>query len=180
MAKPLTSEQLEAIAQANQDIDKLTRLQIFTLATSGLIDVEDGEFVLTGKALRAVKRTERQDSLNESVPVVSEAALQVLTSAEALCTHRQIWEVAGRDRFERDQVLDALRVLRDEGILETVKLSGNNFQMFWRRGPLAPAVEAPQDLGLEVQESIESETGDLEVTESESDLTASLHTLFVD
>ena len=57
-----------------------------------------------------------------------EAALEILDTAERMCNHREIWNRVGRDKFERDEVLDALRALREEGILETVKLSGNNFQ----------------------------------------------------
>ena len=62
---------------------------------------------------------------------------------EAMCNHRAIWDRVGRDKFERDDVLDALRALREEGVLETIKMSGNNFQVFWRRGAAAPAVAAP-------------------------------------
>ena len=49
----------------------------------------------------------------------------------------------GQSKFERDDVLDVLRALREEGILDTVKMSGNNFQVFWKRGAAAPMVVAP-------------------------------------
>ena len=143
MAKPLSSEEIDSLIQATKNADRLTRLQVFTLATSGLIDVVDGAFVVTGKGQRALKRQSRQAQLAATVPVVMEAALEILDTAERMCNHREIWNRAGRDKFERDEVLDALRVLREEGILETVKLSGNNFQVFWRRGAAAPAVAAP-------------------------------------
>ena len=143
MAKPLSSEEIDSLIQATKNADRLTRLQVFTLATSGLIDVVGGAFVVTGKGQRALKRQTRQAQLQANVPVVMEAALEILDTNEAMCNHRQIWNRVGRDKFERDEVLDALRALREEGILETVKLSGNNFQVFWRRGAAAPAVAAP-------------------------------------
>jgi len=145
MAKPLSTTQLAALTQAAKSVKKLTRLQVFTLAQSGLIDVQDEEFVLTGKAQRAVKRHARQVALEASVPEVRAAALAILDTNDRMCNHREIWNRVGRDKFERDEVLSALRALREEGVLETVKLSGNNFQILWRRGAAAPeVVEAPE------------------------------------
>ena len=156
MAKPLSPEEMDSLIQATKNVDRLTRLQVFTLATSGLIDVVDGAFVVTGKGQRALKRQSRQAQLESTVPVVMEAALEILDTAERMCNHREIWNRVGRDKFERDEVLDALRALREEGILETVKLSGNNFQVFWRRGAAAPAIAAP----VAVVEAAESEVSE--------------------
>lgn len=144
MAKPLTPAQLAALTQAAKNMNKLTRLQVFALAQSGMIDVKEDEFVLTGKATRAMKRHGRQAALEASVPVVREAALAILDTNDRMCNHREIWNRVGRDKFTRDEVLNAMRALRDEGVLETVKLSGNNFQIFWKRGAAAPVVEAPE------------------------------------
>jgi hypothetical protein len=116
---------------------------VFTLATAGLIDVVDGAFVITKKANIKLRRHRRQEKLAATMPLVMEAALEILDTNEAMCNHRAIWNRVGRDQFERDDVLDALRALREEGILDTVKLSGNNFQVFWRRGAAAPVVAAP-------------------------------------
>ena len=156
MAKPLSSEEIDSLIQATKNADRLTRLQVFTLATSGLIDVVDGAFVVTGKGQRALKRQSRKSKLAATVPVVMEAALEILDTTERMCNHREIWNRVGRDKFERDEVLDALRALREEGILETVKLSGNNFQVFWRRGAAAPAIAAP----VAVVEAAEGEVAD--------------------
>ena len=147
MAKPLSTDQIAALTQAAKNTTRLTRLQVFILASAGLIEisgVRDSDFSLTGKGQRALKRHARQAALDASVPVVREAALEILDTADRLCNHRAIWNRVGRDKFERDEVLNALRALRDEGVLETVKLSGNNFQIMWRRGPGAPAVAAPE------------------------------------
>ena len=143
MAKSLSSEEINSLIQATKNADRLTRLQVFALATSGLIDVVDGAFIVTGKGQRALKRQSRQAQQAAVVPVVMEAALEILDTNEAMCNHRAICDRVGRDKFERDDVLDALRALREEGVLETIKMSGNNFQVFWRRGAAAPAVAAP-------------------------------------
>jgi len=156
MAKSLTSAQIEALTQATKSVDRLTRLQVFTLATSGLVDVEDGAFIITSKGDRAIKRQVRGQALSVNVPVVMAAALEILDTNEAMCNHRQVWNAVGREKFERDDVLDSLRALREEGILDTVKLSGNNFQVFWRRGaaaalcgPVAPEAVAVADVVVE-------------------------------
>jgi len=154
MAKSLTSAQIEALTQATKSVDRLTRLQVFTLATSGLVDVEDGAFIITSKGDRAIKRQVRGQALSVNVPVVMAAALEILDTNEAMCNHRQVWNAVGREKFERDDVLDSLRALREEGILDTVKLSGNNFQVFWRRGAAAPAVVTP---------AVEVEAADIDV-----------------
>ncbi len=142
MAKSLSAAQVTALLQATKNSSKLTRLQVFTLATTGLIDVKDDNFVVTSKGQRAMKRQDRRINIEKNVPVVAEAALEILDTNEAMCNHRAIWDRVGRDKFERDDVLDALRALREEGVLETIKMSGNNFQVFWRRGAAAPAVAA--------------------------------------
>ena len=63
MAKPLTPSQLAALTQAAKNTTRLTRLQVFTLASAGLIEisgVRDSDFSLTGKGQRALKRHARQ------------------------------------------------------------------------------------------------------------------------
>lgn len=145
MAKPLSSEGFDALIQATKNVDRLTRLQVFTLATSGLIDVVDGAFVVTKKGNNKLRRHNRKAQVQAAVPVVAEAALGILNTDDAVCNHRAIWEAVGRDKFERQVVLDALRVLRDEAVLETFSLGGssNRFQTRWRRGAAAPPVVVP-------------------------------------
>jgi len=145
MAKPLTTEQINALTLATKNVDRLTRLQVFTLATSGLIDVVDGEFVVTKKGANKLRRHTRKAQVQNAVPVVMEAALAILDTQDRVCNHREIWERVGRDKFDRQVVLDALRVLREEAVLETFSLGGSNnpFQIRWRRGAAAPPVAAP-------------------------------------
>lgn len=158
MAKSLTSAQIEALTQATKNVDRLTRLQVFTLATSGLVDVEDGAFIITSKGARAIKRQVRGQALEANVPVVMAAALEILDTNEAMCNHRQIWNAVGRDKFDREDVLDAMRALREEGVLESVKLSGNNFQIVWKRGAAAPALAIPEFVDVTDPKLVAEET----------------------
>jgi len=145
MAKPLTNEQKRALAVAAKSTSRLTKLQVFALASAGLLAVDDGDFVVSDKGARAVKRDTRKARIAVVKGAVEKAALDILDTEGALTKHRAIWEAVGRPEHTRDEVLDAMRELRDEGILSCVKLSGNNFQIFWTRGPAAPAVAPPEE-----------------------------------
>ena len=55
--------------------------------------------------------------------------------------HRAVWNKVGRTDFERDEVLNALKSLRDSDEARTYKLSNNNFQVFWAQ----PVPEVTED-----------------------------------
>ena len=152
MAKPLTTEQIEAIDIASNDILNLNPLQVYVLATAGLIESVDGNLVLTTKANRAVKRTQRNNEITALVPIVSEEALSMLSTIESTTTNRQIFESLaakhGADRFASNQIYAAMSLLREEGIL-TNDGSGNNFQSVWRRGPNVPQLEVVENTSNE-------------------------------
>jgi len=146
MAKPLTDTQKRALSQAEKNASRLTKLQVFALASVGLIEVSgvrESDFAVTKKGARALIRENKRVRVAEVKGVVREAALAILDSTEAMTKHRAIWEAVGRQEHTRDEVLDAMRELRDEGVLASIKLTGNNFQIFWSRGEEAPAVASP-------------------------------------
>jgi hypothetical protein len=154
MAKPLTNTQKRALVQAEQSASRLTKLQVFALATAGLIDVEGKSFVVSVKGSRALTRENKRARVAEVKGAVSEAALAILDTEGSLTKHRAIWEAVGRQEHSRDEVLDAMRELRDEGILASVKLSGNNFQIAWRRGTEAPAVAPPAEFEVNEMDEV--------------------------
>jgi hypothetical protein len=146
MARELTPDQISALSQAQKDITRLTRMQVFTLAKTDLIEIKDGQFLITQKAVRALARHGRSSTLSKSVMTISDAALGLLSSQESKVSHRQIWNAAGGEtKFSRSEVSDALRALRDEGILSNDKSSSNNFQITWMRGPSAPQLDLESD-----------------------------------
>ena len=134
MAKPLTETQTRALAQAEKNTTRLTRMQVFELATVGFIEVSgvrDSDFRLTKKGTRALARENKRARVADVKDAVLSAAYEILDTEGAMTKHRAIWEKVGRDEYTRDEVLDALRYLRDvDCVIESVKLSGNNFQVF--------------------------------------------------
>ena len=146
MAKPLTDTQKRALSQAEKNASRLTKLQVFALASAGLIEVSgvrDSDFVVSTKGSRALTRENKRARVAQVKEAVREAALALLETEGAMTKHRSVWEAVGRQEHTRDEVLEAMRELKDEGVLSQVKLSNNNFQIFWTRGEGAPAVELP-------------------------------------
>ena len=146
MAKPLTDTQKRALSQAQKNASRLTKLQVFALASAGLIEVSgvrDSDFVVSTKGARALTRENKRARVAQVKEAVREAALALLETEGAMTKHRSVWEAVGRQEHTRDEVLEAMRELKDEGVLSQVKLSNNNFQIFWTRGEGAPAVELP-------------------------------------
>ena len=85
---------------------------------------------LVKKNQRAEKRKARQVRRSEVKATVSEKITELLAAAGATVKHRTVWEAVGRDEFTRDEVLTALRSLREDGVLQNIRTSGNNFQVF--------------------------------------------------
>lgn len=137
MAKPLSPLTHSAIRSATESIYELTNREVFILATQGLISMdEDGEFELTSKATRAVKRARKAEAAAEIRPKVWEAVTQVSQDAEKMFRLDDVLKASGLDKGEhRQNILEALRHFRDGGMMESIKLSDNNFQIFWKRTP---------------------------------------------
>lgn len=152
MAKPLSALTLSAVNSASKNIGRITRAEVFTLATQGLISMtEEGEFELTSKATRAVKRARKAEAAAEIRPKVWEAVTQVSQDAEKMFRLDDVLKASGLDKGEhRQNILEALRHFRDGGMMESIKLSDNNFQIFWKRTPESlPADLGPDDAGEE-------------------------------
>ena len=92
---------------------------------------------------RLAKKEAKEARAAEVLTKVGEA-FHELTKEGNPTKHRAIWEKVGREAHSRDEVLDALRSLRDNGEARTYKLSNNNFQIFWAQ-PLPAVEEADAD-----------------------------------
>ena len=100
------------------------------LITEGIItqtQIED----LIKKSQRKAQRTAKKARAEVVKTSVSEKLTELLSQPGATVKHRKVWEGVGREEFTRDEVLNALRSLRDEGVLQNIRTSGNNFQVFW-------------------------------------------------
>ena len=132
MAKPLSALTHSAIRSATESIYDLTTREVFTLATQGMISMdENGEFELTSRATRAVKRARKAEAAAEIRPKVWEAVTQVSQDAEKMFRLDDVLKASGLDKGEHRQN----RHFRDGGMMESIKLSDNNFQIFWKRTP---------------------------------------------
>jgi len=92
---------------------------------------------------RQLKKIAKETRAAEVLTRVGEA-FHELTKEGNPTKHRAVWEKVGREAHSRDEVLDALRTLRDNGEARTYKLSNNNFQIFWAQ-PLPVVEEADAD-----------------------------------
>ena len=102
---------------------------------------------LQRKAVRIQKKAAKEARAAATLTLVREAFTELTTEGNPT-QHRAVWNKVGRQDFERDEVLQALRTLRDLGEARTYKLSNNNFQVFWAQ-PL-PEVEEAEEEGGEV------------------------------
>jgi hypothetical protein len=137
MAKALTSAQIAAINSARKNISRLSRVDVFTLATAGMISMdEEGNFELTSKANRALKRAAKAEVAEKIRPQVWEAVGMVAQDSEKMFRLDDVLKASGLNKADhRQDILEALRHFRDGGMLENIKLSDNNFQIYWKRTP---------------------------------------------
>lgn len=96
------------------------------------------------KRLARIAKKEAKEARAAEVLTKVGEAFHELTKEGNPTKHRAIWEKVGREAHSRDEVLDALRSLRDNGEARTYKLSNNNFQIFWAQ-PLPAVEEADTD-----------------------------------
>jgi len=130
MAKPLSSSILAAL---NTSLEKLTPVQIFELSVGGFLELKDGNLSFSKKAERGEKRTVKKDAIDAISGTVREAVSTVAGGTDKLFRLDDVLKASGLDKTtHRDGILQCLRNLRDEGVLESVKLSDNNFQIFWK------------------------------------------------
>jgi len=102
---------------------------LLSLIHAGVITYKDAA-ALKRKALRIQKKAAKAARHETCIELVRDA-FQELTSEGSPTQHRAVWNKVGRLDFERDEVLNALKALRDAGEAQTYKLSNNNFQVFW-------------------------------------------------
>jgi hypothetical protein len=135
MAKPLSSD---LITLVNSDLATLTPIQIYQLTREGLIEPnETGDGLqFSGKASRALKRSSKTAELETVKVKVFEALKEVGKSTDHMFRLDDVLKASGMPKSEyRSLILDSLRAFRDEGLIESVKLSDNNFQIFWKVTP---------------------------------------------
>ena len=135
MAKPLTPE-ITTLLQS--EIEYLTPVQIYTLSVNKYLEPnEAGDGLqLSNKANNALKRSKKAAELEVVKGKVFEALKEVGKSTDHMFRLDDVLKATGLPKAEyRSLILDSLRSFREEGLTESVKLSGNNFQIFWKVTP---------------------------------------------
>ena len=135
MAKSLTPSIISALATP---IESLSPLQIFELSVGGFVEVENNTLIFSKKASRGENRTAKKEAIDAIRPLVTEAVSTVAGGTDKHFRLDDVLKTSGLDKAtHRDNILQCLRDLRDAGMLESVKLSDNNFQIFWKLSPEA-------------------------------------------
>ena len=139
MAKPLSPSTLDALNTARRSIDDLSPVQLFELSTQGLLELDgSGGLTLSKKANRGETRSAKKAEIEAISDTVREAVSTVAGGADRLFRLDDVLKASGLEKAKnRDNILQCLRNLRDEGVLESIKLSDNNFQIFWKLSPEA-------------------------------------------
>ena len=133
MAKPLSTDTLSSLSLSTSD---LTPVQIYNLAIQGLIEPDGDTLVHSKKAGRAMKRMAKAAQLDEVKVKVHSALQEIGKTSEHMFRLDDVLKASGLDKGEhRQNILEALRHFRAGGMMESIKLSDNNFQIFWKRTP---------------------------------------------
>ncbi len=135
MAKPLTPA---TIALLQSEIEYLTPVQIYTLSLNKYLEPnEAGDGLqLSNKANNALKRSKKAAELEVVKGKVFEALKEVGKSTDHMFRLDDVLKATGLPKADyRSLILDSLRSFREEGLTESVKLSGNDFQIFWKVTP---------------------------------------------
>lgn len=103
---------------------------IQTLLDEGVITVSQMSDIVS-KYERIQKRLAKERRRNEAKEVITIKLAELLSAPGATVKHRKVWEAVGRDQYTRDEVLSSLQSLRTEGVLQNIRMSGNNFQVYW-------------------------------------------------
>ena len=112
------------------------------LAAAGFVTVDGDQVVLTPKGKKAKKKEEKTELRRKHKDIVFRALQNVVTNEEGLSLTKPIHfraavEAAkvGVESITRTDVLDSLRDLREEGLVQSVRTSRNNFGVRWKVHP---------------------------------------------
>ena len=141
------SATLQSISFDGSSVNSLGRSASATrsligLAAAGFVTVDGDQVVLTPKGKKAKKKEEKAELRQQHKDIVFRAVQKVAKNDQGLSLTKPIHfraavEAAkvGVESITRTDVLDALRDLRDEGLVQSVRTSRNNFGVRWKVHP---------------------------------------------
>ena len=127
-----------ALADANKNPGRLTRIQVYHLTAAGLLGLnEEGEFIVTEKATRKVNRGKTEALIEEWAPKVQGAVKELIKDDTTIIRVDDVWKLLGSpDKATyRTPILKNLQALRDDGVLIQHKRGNSNFGIFYTSGP---------------------------------------------
>ena len=124
---------VQRIITEGSDITKISADTAVKLTLLGFIGLDEkGELHLTNKAVKAyTKRIEKARIYRLATAIHKKMIEELLTQPGQLIKIGGVCDAMGRDEYERNDIVLALRLLRDQGHIKNIKMSSNNFQNFW-------------------------------------------------
>ena len=127
-----------ALAAANKNPARLTRVQVYHLTAAGLLGMnEEGEFIVTEKATRKVARGKNKALIAEWAPKVRQAVSELIKDSTTTIRVDDVWKFLGSpDKAQfRGPILKNLQAMRDDGFLTQHKRGNSNFGIYYTAGP---------------------------------------------
>ena len=127
-----------ALAAANKNPARLTRVQVYHLTAAGLLGLnEEGEFIVTDKATRKVARGKNKAMVAEWATPVTNALKELIKDDTTPIRVDDVWKFLGSPdkATHRTPILKNLQALRDDGFLTQHKRGNSNFGIFYTSGP---------------------------------------------
>ena len=133
---------LSLVVTGRKNVHNLSAKQSARLAQAGFIGVDlvDDTLTVTPKGERAHARNVKA-SRASSVQLAVEKALEEFPVGKPF-RHRALWIRMGHGSFTRNEVLEGLKACRELGVVQSLKLSNNNFQIVWFTGDELVSEEA--------------------------------------
>ena len=127
-----------ALATANKNPTRLTRIQVYHLTAAGLLGLdEEGNFIVTPKAEKKVARGKNKAMVAEWATPVTDALKELIKDDTTTVRVDDVWKFLGSpDKATyRTPILKNLQALRDDGVLIQHKRGNSNFGIFYTSGP---------------------------------------------
>ena len=122
--------------------DAGTTRSLISLAAAGFVTIEGNRVVLTAKGKKAKKKEQKAKQRFTHKKIVFRAVQNVVKNKDGLSLTKPIHFQAVKEAVKvgvtsvtRTDVLDALRDLREDGLVQSVRTSNNNFGVRWKVHP---------------------------------------------
>ena len=122
--------------------DAGTTRALISLAAAGFVAIDGNRVVLTAKGKKAKKKEQKAEQRFTHKKIVFRAVQNVVKNKDGLSLTKPIHFQAVKEAVKagvpsvtRTNVLDALRDLREDGLVQSVRTSNNNFGVRWKVHP---------------------------------------------